>query len=271
MSEHAAIMTEEEYRSDPGVNKSTLWEIRKSPAHYKWVLEHPTEDTPALKFGRAVHMAVLQPEEFRRSYAVVPEGIDRRTKEGKAAWAAFLADHEGQEYLTQDEFEQLNEISMSVQREAGWLLEGCDTEVPLFWDDLWTGIRCKGRVDAMKELPDRLVMIDLKTTRDASTEAFARAAVNMGYHVQAAHYMTGVVQIGLNHKKPVEWWFIAVEKDAPYAVNLIRAGEAFVDEGMFRLTGLMDRLDECLREDKWPGYGENELILPKWAEGGDEE
>lgn len=271
MSEHAAIMTEEEYRSDPGVNKSTLWEIRKSPAHYKWALEHPTEDTPALKFGRAVHMAVLQPEEFRRSYAVVPEGIDRRTKEGKATWAAFLAEHEGQEYLTQDEFEQLNEISMSVKREAGWLLEGCDTEVPLFWDDPRTGIRCKGRVDAMKELPDKLVMIDLKTTRDASTGAFARAAVNMGYHVQAAHYMTGAVQIGLNHKKPVEWWFIAVEKDAPFAVNLIRAREAFMDEGMFRLAGLMDRLDECLREDKWPGYGENELILPKWMGSEEEE
>ena len=42
-------MTEKEYREHPGVNKSTLWEIRKSPAHYKWALENPSEG--AVTFG----------------------------------------------------------------------------------------------------------------------------------------------------------------------------------------------------------------------------
>ena len=56
-------MTEQEYRNHYGVNKSTLWEIRKSPKHYKWLLEHPGEDTPALRIGRAIHMAVLQPDD----------------------------------------------------------------------------------------------------------------------------------------------------------------------------------------------------------------
>ena len=38
-------MTEQEYRAHQGINKSTLWEIKRSPAHYKYLLEHPIEDT----------------------------------------------------------------------------------------------------------------------------------------------------------------------------------------------------------------------------------
>ena len=44
-------MTEQEYRQAEGVNKSTLWELRKSPAHYQYILTHQREDTPALRIG----------------------------------------------------------------------------------------------------------------------------------------------------------------------------------------------------------------------------
>ena len=42
-------MTEKEYRSAEGVNKSTLWNLRRSPAHYKYFLDHPQEDTAAFR------------------------------------------------------------------------------------------------------------------------------------------------------------------------------------------------------------------------------
>ena len=95
----------DEYDQIPAVRRSALWEIRKSPAHYKWAVENPSEDTPALKMGRAIHMAVLQPEEFPDTYAVMPDGIDRRTKEGKAAWAAWCEENDGKEVLTKEELE----------------------------------------------------------------------------------------------------------------------------------------------------------------------
>lgn len=271
MSEHVMNrMTEEEYRSHPGVNKSTLWEIRKSPKHYKWALENPTEDTPALKMGRAIHMAVLQPDEFCEHYAIIPDGIDRRTKEGKEAWKTFVERHEGKEFLTVEENDSVVKICNAVREECGELIDGCQTEVPLFWDDPRTGIACKCRVDAMTELKDKFLMIDLKTTNDAGTDVFVRSAVTYGYHVQAAHYMNGAVANGLNHDKPVEWWFVAVEKAAPYAVNIIKVTDRFVDEGQFRLMGLMDRLDECLRTGSYPGYGTSVMDMPAWAMEGEE-
>ena len=258
-------MTEMEYRSHPGVNKSTRWEIRKSPLHYKWALEHPTEDTPALKMGRLVHMCVLEPQKLGETYVVAPEDIDRRTKDGKIAWAAFLEEVRNREVISQEDFDEAEAISRSVWRDARPLLEGAFAEVPMFWDDSRTGILCKCRVDAMKVEKDRCVMMDLKTCNDASTAAFTRDAIRYGYHVQAAHYINGATANDANSEKPVEWWFIAVEKRAPYAVNLIKADEGFLDQGQYELMGLMDRLDECLRTDTWPGYGENTLILPEWA------
>lgn len=257
-------MTEKEYREHPGVNKSTLWEIRKSPAHYKWALENPSEDTPALKMGRLIHMCVLEPEKLSDTYAVAPDA-DRRTKYGKDVWAAFTAENDGKEILTRDEFEQAEMVSRSVWRSTEDLLTGCKAEVPLFWDDPRTGIRCKCRVDAMRETDDKIIMIDLKTTNDASTDAFARDAVKYGYHVQAAHYINGVIANRLNHGKQIEWWFVAVEKKPPYAVNAILASQVFIDEGQLRLMTLMDKLDDCMRVDEYPGYGTSVLMMPAWA------
>lgn len=267
-------MTEQEYRSYFGVNKSTLWEIRKSPKHYKWLLEHPGEDTPALRIGRAIHMAVLQPEEFCEHYVIIPEGIDRRTKAGREEWSAFVEMHlkePDREMLTAEENAEIVAIANAAREEHRALLDGCETEVPLFWDDPRTGIRCKCRVDAMKETKDAFIVIDLKTTSDAEIGAFTRGAVKYGYHVQAAHYINGVVANGLNHGKPIVWYFLAVEKKEPYVTNLIRADDGLIDEGQFRLMGLMDRLDKCLTENKWPGYGETVMTMPAWAVESEEE
>lgn len=258
-------MTEQEYRNHPGVNKSTLWEIRKSPMHYKWALEHPSEDTPALRMGRAIHMAVLQPERFCENYAVAPDGIDRRTKAGKEEWAAFMVQAGEREILTGEENEEIKAIANAVRSQFRGLLDGCVTEVPLFWDDPRTGIGCKCRVDAMKEMNDRFVMIDLKSTGDAEIGAFTRSAVKLGYHVQAAHYINGARTNGLNHGKPIEWYFLAVEKKEPYVASLIRADDGLIDEGQFKLMSLMGRLDECLRTNEWPGYGETVMTMPAWA------
>ena len=252
-------MTEEQYRKAYGVNKSTLWELRKSPAHYKYCLDHPTKDSPALRFGRALHSAVLQSWEFEDNYAVMPD-IDRRTKEGKEQYEYFMRLAAGKTILTTDEYEAVRDMTNAVWRDddASDLIADCLTEIPLFWTDESTRIRCKCRLDAVR----KSVIIDLKTCADASTDHFMRDALKYGYDVQAAHYIRGYRS---QHDETPEFWFICIEKTPPYAINLIKAGDAFIDRGMMQLMDLMDKLYYCRKHRAWGGYGKNELILPEWA------
>jgi len=278
-------MSEEEYRGLEAVNKSTLWEIRKSPAHYKWALTHPAEETPALRIGRAVHSAVLTPGLFDSDYSVAPH-CDRRTKEGKAEWAQFLEESEGTTILSESEYEIVDGIRRSiylddyegndkaydlideligrVDEEEEEDNEGIYHEVPLVWRDENTGLICKCRLDSISVRDSKIVVTDLKTTADAGTEPFMRHCMKYGYDVQMAHYIRGVKAV-FGDEEPIEWWFIAAEKKPPYAFNIRRMGNDMLDRGTMLLNDLMDRLKKCVDRNVWPGYGSGDAKLPDWA------
>ncbi len=255
-------MTEQEYRQAEGVNKSTLWNLRKSPAHYKYFLENQREDTAAFAFGRAVHAAILTPSAFKKDFVVIPEGIDRRTKAGKEEYQAFLDASAGKEILTAADAETVKAIvkAFKKNRDAVQLLKGTKREKPLFWTDD-NGIFCKCRIDAYKAG----LIVDLKTAQDAETETFTKEALRYGYDVQAAHYLDAY-----QHKESAvrpEWYFIVIEKTEPYAINILRADIGFLDYGFIRRQELIEKLKACQDQEAYPDYGINELCLPAWAEG----
>lgn len=255
-------MTEQEYRQAEGVNKSTLWNLRKSPAHYKYFLENQHEDTAAFAFGRAVHAAILTPSAFKKDFVVIPEGIDRRTKAGKEEYQAFIDASAGKEILTAADAETVKAIvkAFKKNRDAVQLLKGTKREKPLFWTDD-NGIFCKCRIDAYKAG----LIVDLKTAQDAETETFTKEALRYGYDVQAAHYLDAY-----QHKESAvrpEWYFIVIEKTEPYAINILRADIGFLDYGFIRRQELIEKLKACQDQKAYPDYGINELCLPAWAEG----
>ena len=255
-------MTEQEYRQAEGVNKSTLWNLRKSPAHYKYFLENQREDTAAFAFGRAVHAAILTPSAFKKDFAIIPEGIDRRTKAGKEEYQAFLDASAGKEILTAADAETVKAIvkAFKKNRDAVQLLKGTKREKPLFWTDD-NGILCKCRIDAYKAG----LIVDLKTAQDAETETFTKEALRYGYDVQAAHYLDAY-----QHKESSvrpDWYFIVIEKAEPYAINILRADIGFLDYGFIRRQELIEKLKACQDQKAYPDYGINELCLPAWAEG----
>ena len=255
-------MTEQEYRAAEGVNKSTLWNLRKSPAHYKYFLENQREDTAAFAFGRAVHAAILTPAAFKKDFAIIPEGIDRRTKAGKEEYQAFLDASAGKEILTAQDAETVKAIvkAFKKNKDAVQLLKGTKREKPLFWTDD-NGILCKCRIDAYRTG----LIVDLKTAQDAETETFTKESLRYGYDVQAAHYLDAY-QHKVSSIRP-DWYFIVIEKTEPYAINILRADIGFLDYGFIRRQELIEKLKACQEEKSFPDYGVNELCLPAWAEG----
>lgn len=257
-------MTEQEYRQHPAVSRSELWKLRDSPQKFRYAKDHPEAPTPALLFGQVFHKLALEPDTFLDEY-VVAKDIDRRTKAGKAEWAELLA--LGKTIVPFEMYNQAVEMCEALQTVplAEKLLNG-QREVPFFWSDDLTGEECKCRVDCLNTNLSTPVVVDLKTTGDASMEGFAKSAINYGYDFQAAMYSEGVERnIG---QRPL-FVFIAVEKDPPHAVNIFQADELLLRRGANLYREFMDTYHDCKLSGNWYGYlGKdshiNNLALPAW-------
>jgi exodeoxyribonuclease VIII len=252
----------DEYKSSPGIHKSTLSEMSRSPAHYKWALENQRETTAAMRFGSLVHCLVLEPASFDAAYYVAEETIRRGTK----AWDALEAKARGREILKPDEYAEACAMrdAIRVHPKAGEVLAACTMrEASMFWSDPQTGLGCKARCDAMSV--EHSVIADVKTCQDASNGAFMRDIVNYKYHWQAAMYVDGAEAIA---KKPFLFVFIAVEKAPPYGVAVYLISEAFIAAGR---KGYKDALQDvllCMTNNTWPCYAEGavEIQAPAWME-----
>ena len=259
-------MTEKEYRQHPAISRSELWHIRESPQKFKYYKENPPEPTPSLLFGQVFHKMLLEPVTFCDEFVVAPE-VNRRTKDGKQMWEDFVADHEKQTIIPEEMYAKAKEMCEAVKREplAVKLLNGA-AEVPFFWTDEMTGEECKCRVDVLNTSYSQPIIVDVKTTADASTDSFIRSAINYGYDFQAAMYFNGVAKnIG---KKPL-FVFIAVEKEPPYAVNILQADELMLQRGYDPFRAYTGIYHDCKVSGNWYGYlGRlnqiNNLALPSY-------
>lgn len=265
-------MNELEYNAAPGIRRSDLWKISDSPEKFRYAMDHPEDErSPALVFGSAAHKLLLEPTEFFLEYAVLPEGLDRRTKEGKARYAEFLEREAGKEILDAETYDTIRNMAMKVMASpmAVKLLAG-RREQPFFWTDPDTGVECKVKVDCLtwlegEEIP---VIVDYKTAKSAKTEAFMRDAYNYGYHLQAAMYSEAVMR-KMNLKERPMFVFLIQEKEPCYAINIVTVPEDTMNYGLDTFRELLGIYKRCCETGVWYGYegatGQpNELSLPGW-------
>lgn len=259
-------MTEQEYRKHPAISRSELWRIHDSPQKFKYFKEHPEDPTPALLFGKVFHKMALEPETFDLEFAVKPE-VDRRTTEGKQQWLDFL-DRLGEKAVIPAEmYEQAKAMceALAAVPFAQNLLNG-PREVPFFWVDEQTGEECKCRTDCLNTQYSQPIIVDVKSATDASTDIFIRDAIKYGYDFQAAMYAEGVSKH--IQQRPL-FVFIVVEKDPPYAVNILQADELLLQRGHNLFREFIDIYHDCKLTGNWYGYlGKNSqintLALPAW-------
>lgn len=216
--------------------------------------------TEATNFGKAAHALLLEPEEFRKLYVVMPK-YDRRTKIGKENHAAFVRDHPGMNYVAQPEFDMMEKIILNISNHAlaKKLLDGSVKEQSIFWTDPRTGVRCRIRPDSRSSI----AIIDLKSTKDASREGFKWEARRFGYDLSAAMYQDGCFH-AFNEELPFA--FLAAEKTGPCAVALYPACAAMLEEGYSWYRKALDKFAWCLEHDKWPLYQDGtEYEEMSWA------
>ena len=245
------------------------------PARYFYYITEAAEDEDATKekdFGKAFHMAFLEPDRFDDVYAVMPQDAPadmRRFRDAKKPstatlasidwWDNFAAKNAGKTFLTAKAMDDCRGMAESLRRLpiefpgvkilCGELLALCQTEVSVYWIDEDTGIQCKLRADLFSE--ELAFAGDVKSARSASRAGFSRAINARRYHVAHAHYCEGFRAVGCPLRS---FALLPAEKIRPYIAAAWHIDPASEERGWALRQRAMSRLKQCLDTGIWHGY-----------------
>lgn len=270
-------LASEAYHAGPGLSHSGAKRLMRSPFHY-WALAQqreapPKAPTPQMVNGTLVHCALLEPEQFDVRYAVIPDDLGTKASKAYKEWAAVVLTN-GCEAITpqqrdaaQAQADALRTLPIVQQLMAGDHVGHAESSA--YWVDPDSGVHCKCRPDwASHGWGDDgrgVLLLDVKTTADASPEAFAKSVVNFGYHTQDDWYCQGY---GIAARLPVLGMvFVVVESEFPHAVAAYS-----LDADALQLARMKNRdaralYAQCATKNEWPSYPREvtELSLPRWA------
>lgn len=264
-----------EYHANAAVSHSKLETFRRRPAlyHKRYIAKQIVAEEPsaAFRIGSAVHCSVLEPAEWSKRYAIKPEGIDRRTKEGKERWAQFEQQNGGKTIIDQDESALVLQMTDAVRHnplaaqllgrgvpEATWRTGGTMT------------LQCRTdwfNAEGCDLTDGRPYVADLKTVETIDDETFInfeRAVFRFGYHRQAGFYLPLISELWT---KPVfDFFFLVVEKCEPFGVAIFRLSDDAVALGQDQTIADLRDLKRCIDFDVWPNIDAvvRELGVPAW-------
>jgi exodeoxyribonuclease VIII len=262
-------LNKEYHEYKPALSKSRLAKMEVCPQYFKWCEDNPLPATEDLIVGSAFHKIVLEPDEFYDEFAVAPI-CNKRTNAGKEMWAQFEEENYDKQIITQEQFEIIYNMSKAVKCNdyANALLDG-EHENSFYAVDDFTQEAIKVRPDCWRKVGDRVVITDLKSCKSAKAEDFMRDVVKFGYDLQAYMYSFVVSKVLNIPIENVDFVFIAVEKKAPYLINLLQADTLILQRGEMLFRKYIGVYHDCKETNEWYGlngrYGYiNHLSLPDY-------
>lgn len=285
------------------ISSSQLKLYAKSPAAYKCALDHPQEETDAMRFGSLFHdlMASLATHKdfdnayryWRDSLAIFTPPVNERTgqsygattKAYKEAYDRFAEDCYGKTITTMNELELAYAMVSSVYNDCGStseqvrkLLKWGKPEVSIF-HETEDGIKIKIRPDLLTG--GKIVDWKSVNTDDLSEESLNRIILRYGYHISTAQYQW-VAHEALS--KWLDFYEVFVSKVPPYdavMVNMANYGYRYLPDadmvipgcGAMEFKRLLDLHTRCTKENHWPGaetfipgdkYRIMEIEPPRW-------
>ncbi|WP_228002177.1 PD-(D/E)XK nuclease-like domain-containing protein [Nocardia australiensis] len=227
------------------------------PARFRYDQDHGGSKHAAhFDEGHAAHAEVLG----TGLEVVEIEALDWKTKAAQEARAQAYA--EGKVPLLTSGVEMVRGMGAAVDAHpaASALLASGRPELSAYATDPHTWTRLRARPDY---LADQL-MVDYKTTTDASPAAFESSAGKYGYAIQEAHYRYVLALLGIEIDRCV---FIAQEKTPPYLISLHENDPEDVELAGRQVRRAIDIWAECTATNEWPGYGNTIHIMrmSRWA------
>lgn len=258
-----------DYAKIPAFNSSVLkWGHPPSGSmlHLKAAMdgEIESEDSRDRKFGRALHVRLLEPDRYKsevliadKCMAVKKDG-KRCTSNGRfyldGTWACGThASHlatEPEDYIDEDEAARIERMAETLKnhdcqrlfRAKGW------SEVSVLWD--YRGLLMKARLDRMSEEAETI--IDLKKSQVGAVhkQAMEKSILQYGWHRQAALYVDG---LGFETGKEFAFVWVFIEDKPPFDVGVLRASPEVLDAGRFEYRQIIDNWLYSQRKDRYDG------------------
>ena len=260
-------MSIEEYHADrTAISSSRLKEALKSLRHFKCYYDEEAEKKMHLDFGNAFEACLLdainntnlaeqiiyvfdesQRPEPTKNYQTKVNQV-WRDEEFEKANGRYIVPKEGKEsmYTISRMVESVMEDDLKVK-----LLSNTDYQKTVVWKDEKTKLLLKTRPDVCSI--NKNVLVDIKTTLDASPTAFHRDITKYNYPLQAVLQMRGCLESGLlpNIKR---YYWLAAEKTSPYNAQLYMFD--IEDWDLFHkwLDFFLYKISEAYATNKWPNY-----------------
>jgi len=267
------LITIEDIEKRP-LSYSSLKQFKRSPLHFMEYRTAAKADKDAWIFGRLLDCLLLTPDQVEKEFAVLPvavklKDVGRELYDSYKATCDRVYARPNVTIVTAEAWKQA-----TTMRDVIWghttakkIIERVtDVQCQYTWKDKKTKLKITGRFDG--EGTD--MIFELKTAQDADPDAFFKDAYKFDYHIQCATYLEAMARKG----KFPNFWYIVIEKTAPYGISVFRPSDEYIELGKKELRKLLDRFKYCMDENKFDqGYefksavedGSHILYLPPWA------
>ena len=265
----------EVYHGEKHIGSTSLKEMRFSPAHFYWAWTGPAKKSKVFDEGTVTHDVCL--EQTTDRFVVVPEGAPKKpsitqrnakkpspeTVEAIAYWDKFEIESAGKIVIDAELRASLDKRldSFASNKEAMRLYNNAKVEESIYVHDHESGLYIKARPDLNKHG----ILIDFKTVSLASQ--FQKQFWALGYNIQAGHYAN--VYEAAKGIPVTEFYFIVMEKKAPFAVQVVRVPRHVLEDCKLEARRLLNQAGVCVVENEFPAYGDTIVDIaerPAWMD-----
>lgn len=250
-------LSNEDYHAAPGVSNSML-HYMDPPARLPVYLRQEFEETAAMRMGTIIHAMILEPDVLPPAIAVKPEvytddkGVEKKWTRAARSCKEWEDSQKasGRLLLSSSEWERTQGCVDAIRRHpSSWLFDHGQAEVSVFTRSF--GPLTKYRPDFVPDGAN--IILDIKKVSEGMSEpnAFAKLAVDRGYHRQAESYRRGWNEETGECRTHVV--FVVVEDVAPYLVSFVTLGPKTMQAGWDDYLARLRLYEECLNTGLWPG------------------
>lgn len=256
-----------EYHRTPGLSSSALGYAVESMAKYDCYRRGQIKfESRSLDLGSAVHLMLESSDAFYQAYQLRPEGLDKRTKAGKEAFAELESN--GKIVLDQEQWFAIHTIQDHFENSSDALIQMVinsdgHNEVSVFWEEEGMRMKCRpdrlihpneadcemlcNRFPSLFEVPFGIqVCVDFKTSsRRIDPKSFGYACQGYQYPLKASHYLAGT--------QADAFLWVVLETVPPFGITrYFLSNPTRYYNDMLR-SSLIQQIIACEASGVWPG------------------